>query len=73
MGFVIIKGFDKIYRLVSTLVLFGWHNMPPLVEIGLTDLSKYGGAVAMVPPAPTGLNSMKKHMYMYMKRFSNVI
>ena len=27
----------------------------------------------MVPPAPTGLNSMKKHMYMYMKRFSNVI
>ena len=27
-------------------VLFGGHNMPPLVEIGLTDLSKFGGAMA---------------------------
>ena len=34
-------------------VSFGGHNLPPLVEIGLTDLSKY----AMAPPAPgtTGL------------------
>ena len=25
-------------------VLFGGHNLPPLVEIGLTDLPKSGGA-----------------------------
>ena len=31
-------------------VLFGGHNLPPLVEIGLTDLPKSGGA----PPAPPG-------------------
>ena len=30
-------------------VLFGGHNLPPLVEIGLTDLPKIGGAMA--PPA----------------------
>ena len=33
-------------------VLFGGHNLPPLVEIGLTDQPKSGGAMA--PPAPTG-------------------
>ena len=33
-------------------VLFGGHNLPPLVEIGLTDLPKSGGAMA--PPAPPG-------------------
>ena len=26
--------------------LFGGHNLPPLVEIGLTDLSKSGDAMA---------------------------
>ena len=26
-------------------VLFGGHNLTPLVEIGLTDLLKYGGAM----------------------------
>ena len=25
-------------------LLFGGHNLSPLVEIGLTDLSKFGGA-----------------------------
>ena len=30
-------------------VLFGGHNLSPLVEIGLTDLPKSGGAMA--PPA----------------------
>jgi hypothetical protein len=25
-------------------VLFGGYNLPPLVEIGLTDLPKFGGA-----------------------------
>ena len=34
-------------------VLFGGHNLPPLVEIGLTDLLKSGGAMA--PPGTTGL------------------
>ena len=33
-------------------VLFGGHNLPPSVEIGLTDLPKSGGAMA--PPAPPG-------------------
>ena len=27
-------------------VLFGGHNLPPLVEIGLTNLSKSGDAIA---------------------------
>ena len=29
-------------------VLLGGHNLPPIVEIGLTDLPKSGGA----PPGP---------------------
>ena len=33
-------------------VLFGGHNLPPLVEMGLTDLPQSGDA--LVPPAPTG-------------------
>ena len=32
-------------------VLFGRHNLPPLVEIGLTDRSKIGGAMA-IPGTP---------------------
>ena len=37
-------------------VLFGGHNRPPLVEIGLTDLPKSGGAMALpAPPGTTGL------------------
>ena len=37
-------------------VLFGDHNLPPLVEIGLTDLPKSGGAMATPePPGTTGL------------------
>ena len=37
-------------------VLFGGHNLPPLVEIGLTDLPKTGGAMApLAPPGTTGL------------------
>ena len=35
-------------------VSFGGHNLPPLVEIGLTDLSKSGGG-AQAPPLATGL------------------
>ena len=31
-------------------ILFGGHNLPPLIEIGLTDLPKSGGTMA--PPAP---------------------
>ena len=35
-------------------VLLGGDNVPPLVEIGLTGLSKSGGACA--PPLATGLD-----------------
>ena len=35
-------------------VLFGGHNLSPLVEIGLTDLPKSEGA--MVPLSPHGLS-----------------
>ena len=38
-------------------VLFGGHNLPPLVEIGLTDLPKSGGAMA--PPAPPGTTGLQ--------------
>ena len=31
-------------------MLYGGHNLPSLVEIGLTDVPKSGGAMA--PPAP---------------------
>ena len=37
-------------------VLFGGHNLPPLVEIGLPDLPKSGGAMA--PPAPPGTTGL---------------
>ena len=37
-------------------VLFGRHNLPPLVEIGLTDRPKIGGAMA--PPAPPGTTGL---------------
>ena len=37
-------------------VLFGGHNLPLLVEIGLTDLLKSGGAMA--PPALTGTTGL---------------
>ena len=38
-------------------VLFGGHNLLPLVEIGLTDLPKSGGAMAT--PAPPGTTEVK--------------
>ena len=38
-------------------VLFGGHNLSPLVEIGLTDLPKSGDVMAPpVPPETTGLS-----------------
>ena len=37
-------------------VLFGGHNLPPVVEIGITDLPKYGDAMA--PPAPPGTTGL---------------
>ena len=47
-------------------VVLWWHNLPLLVEIGLTDLPKSGGAMA--PQAPQGTTpllfpSVKKEMY----------
>ena len=39
-------------------VLFRRHNLPPLVEIGLTDQPKIGGAMApLAPPGTTGLHT----------------
>ena len=38
-------------------VLFGVHNLPPLVEIELTDLPKFGGVMA--PPAPPGTTGLE--------------
>ena len=40
----------------TTTLLFGGHNLPPLDEIGLTDLPKIGGA--MEPPAPPGTTGL---------------
>ena len=40
----------------GVLVLFGGHNLPPLVEIGLNDLPKSGGAMA--PPATPGTTGL---------------
>ena len=38
------------------VVMWG-HNLPPLVEIGLTDVPKSGGAMASpAPPGTTGLH-----------------
>ena len=37
-------------------VLFGGHNWPALVEIGLTDVPKSGGAMA--PPTPPGTTAL---------------
>ena len=37
---------------VPVVMWGGGHNLPLLVDIGLTDLPKYGNAMA--PPAPTG-------------------
>ena len=34
-------------------IVLGGDNVPPLVEIGLTDLSKSGGAYSPLPPPPT--------------------
>ena len=42
-------------------VLFGGHNLPPLVEIGLTDLPKSG--VAMAPPAPPGTTGLASYIF----------
>ena len=56
------KQLKKTFRAVARSenpgghIVLGGDNVPPLVEIGLTDLSKSGGAQA--PPAPplaTGL------------------
>ena len=58
---------SRIYRTVGKSgnpgvpVLFGGHNLPPLVEIGLTDLPKSGGAMALpASPGTTPLWSKAK-------------
>ena len=44
-------------------VLFGGNNVPPLAEIGLTGLSKSGGAMA--PPAPPGTTGLPIYCYYF--------
>ena len=47
-------------------VLFGGRNLPPLGEIGLTDLQKSGGAMAPpAPPGTTGLPNCHTHQYVF--------
>ena len=46
-------------------VLFGRHNLPPLVEIGLTDRPKIGGALA--PPGTTGLLYYYYYLYVTLR------
>jgi hypothetical protein len=42
-------------------VSFGGYNLPPLVEIGLTDLPKSGGAIA--PPVAPGTTGHEQYVY----------
>ena len=51
-----IQGRRKVWK-SGVPVLFDGHNLPPLVEIGLTDLPKSGGTMA--PPAPPGTTPLK--------------
>ena len=46
-------------------VLFGGHNLPPLVEKGLTALPKSGGTMA--PPAPPGTPGLNTEVNDYNK------
>ena len=42
---------------VGSYLKLGGHNLPPLIEIGLTDLPKPGWAIAhLTHPYPTSLN-----------------
>ena len=58
------SGFEKLSMVLKRAnrplprvpVLFGGHNLPPLVEIGLTDVPNFGGAMA--PPAPPGTTGL---------------
>ena len=50
------RGVGSYLKLGGQLVMWG-YNLPPLVDLGLTDLPKSRGA--MVPPDPTGLSTMK--------------
>ena len=44
-------------------VLFGGHNLPPLIEIWLTDLPKYGGSIFINPL--NFLTVIKSNLYNY--------
>ena len=49
---------EDTYENLGVPILFGRHILTPLVEIGLTDLPKFGGAMASpAPPGTTGLRS----------------
>ena len=44
------------------LVVLGGDNVPPLVEIGLTDLTKTGGAKAPKAPPCTCASVLRKNL-----------
>ena len=54
------------------LVVLGGENVPPLAEIGLTDLPKSGGTMA--PPAPSGttpLTYVPRYIFLLLGPFEN--
>ena len=55
-------------------VLFGEHNLPPLVEVGLTDLPKYEGAMGglMAPPAPLKLTNALLRLFRSTKEIASI-
>ena len=70
--------FDHICRAVGgsensgVPVLFGGHNLPPLVEIGLTDLPKFGGAMGHGTPG-TPRDDRPDTSALEMTQLSNVL
>ena len=58
----LLRGIRAVARSENLVghVILGGDNLPPLVEIGLTDLTKSGGARAPRPPLATGLQRFNK-------------
>ena len=52
-------------------VVLGGDNVPPLVDIGLTDLSKTGGARA--PPAPPLATGLLYHEILLLQKFNDIL
>ena len=52
-------------------VLFSGHNLPPLIEIWLTDLPKSGDAMAI--PAPSGTTGLKSDKIKFVAQLSSIL